>query len=116
MQKIPPSSGTDQEISGLQYDPAIQKLFKDAIEVLRLSGADENATGKYAHYYCFWAELKILVLVTVIVFAVAVIYFILFFLGGGVAREGIGSAVLFPNSFDVGILHLFCNMYNRQEA
>ena len=81
MQKIPPSSATDQEISGLQYDPAIQKLFKDAIEVLRLAGADEIATGKYAHYYCFWADLKILILVTdvYIVFIVGVIYFILFY-------------------------------------
>ena len=64
MHKTSSNSGTDQEISGLQYDPAIQKLFKDAIEVLRLAGADENATGKYAHYYCVWAELKILILGT----------------------------------------------------
>lgn len=71
------SNGTDQEISGLQYDPAIQKLFKDAMEVLRLAGADENGPGKYAHYYCFWTELKTLILVTIvfIVFLFVCIFF-----------------------------------------
>ena len=83
MQTIVSSSATDQEISDLQQDPAIQKLFKDAIEVLRFVGADENATGKYTHHYCFWTELKkcILILVSDM--------YCLFFVGGGVGGGGV---------------------------
>lgn len=33
---------SDQRISFIENDPVIQKLFEDAIEVLRLVGADEN--------------------------------------------------------------------------
>lgn len=53
MQKVPSSSATDEEISEIQNDPEVQKLFQDAKEVLRLAGAEENATGKCAYYYLF---------------------------------------------------------------
>ena len=33
---------SDQRTSFIENDPVIQKLFEDAIEVLRLVGADEN--------------------------------------------------------------------------
>ena len=50
MQKQPSISVTQEEISDIQHDPVIQKLFEDAIEVLRLAGADDRekatATGK----------------------------------------------------------------------
>ena len=36
----------DQQISFIQRDPFVKKLFEDAIKVLRLVGADENASGK----------------------------------------------------------------------
>ena len=42
MQKRPSSVATDQEISDIQNDPVLQKLFEDAIEVLRLAGADKG--------------------------------------------------------------------------
>jgi len=45
MQNIPSSSAPDQQVSDIQNDPVIKKLFEDAIEVLRLAGADENTTG-----------------------------------------------------------------------
>lgn len=45
MQKRPSISETKEEISDLQNDPLLQKLFEDAVEVLRLAGADEKATG-----------------------------------------------------------------------
>ena len=46
MQNFPSSSAPDQQVSDIQNDPVIKKLFEDAIEVLRLAGADENTTGK----------------------------------------------------------------------
>ena len=54
---------------------------------------------------------------TDIVFTVGLL-FILFYFIFLWGKKRIGSAVLFPNSLDVGILHLsvFCIMYNRQEA
>ncbi|KAJ7357810.1 hypothetical protein OS493_022620 [Desmophyllum pertusum] len=42
MQKQPSISVTQEEISDIQHDPVIQKLFEDAIEVLRLAGADDH--------------------------------------------------------------------------
>lgn len=46
MQKRPLFSETEEDISDLQNDPIVQKLFEDAIEVLRLAGAYEKDTGK----------------------------------------------------------------------
>ena len=45
MQKQPSISEAKEEISDLQNDPLLQKLFDDAVEVLRLAGAEEKATG-----------------------------------------------------------------------
>ena len=36
----------DEEISDTQNDPVVHELFEDAIEVLRLLGADEKFSGK----------------------------------------------------------------------
>ncbi|KAL9952504.1 hypothetical protein ACROYT_G039771 [Oculina patagonica] len=44
MQKGPPVSEARKEISDIQNNPVVQKLFEDAIEVLRLAGADKKAT------------------------------------------------------------------------
>lgn len=46
MQKRPSIFEKEKEISDIQSNPVVQKLFEDAIEVLRLVGADEKATGK----------------------------------------------------------------------
>lgn len=39
------SSTAQEEISGIENDPIIQSLFEDAIGVLCVAGADENARG-----------------------------------------------------------------------
>ena len=36
----------DEEISDTQNDSVVHELFEDAIEVLRLLGADEKLSGK----------------------------------------------------------------------
>ena len=46
MQKRPSFSATKEEICDVQNEPIVQKLFEDAIEVLRLAGAYEKDTGK----------------------------------------------------------------------
>ena len=46
MQKRPSFSATKEEICDVQSEPIVQKLFEDAIEVLRLAGAYEKDTGK----------------------------------------------------------------------
>ena len=46
MQKRPSICEKEEEISDVESDPVVQKLFEDAIEVLRLVGADEKTTGK----------------------------------------------------------------------
>ena len=46
MQKRPSFCEKEEEISDIQSDAVVQKLFEDAIEVLRLVGADEKSTGK----------------------------------------------------------------------
>ena len=52
MQKRPSLSATQEEISDVQNEPIVQKLFEDAIEVLRLAGAYEKDSGKLPG---FWA-------------------------------------------------------------
>jgi len=42
MQKRPSFSETKEEICDFQNEPIVQKLFEDAIEVLRLAGANEK--------------------------------------------------------------------------
>ena len=44
MQKPPPPSATKEEICDVQNEPIVQKLFEDAIKVLRLAGAYEKDT------------------------------------------------------------------------
>ena len=44
MQKPPPPSVTKEEICDVQNEPIVQKLFEDAIKVLRLAGAYEKDT------------------------------------------------------------------------
>ncbi len=61
MQKRPSISETKEDICDIQNDLVVQKLFEDAIEVLRLAGADEKATGKPAIY----VDIKMLLLLTV---------------------------------------------------
>ena len=46
MQKRPSLSATQEEICDVQNEPIVQKLFEDAIEVLRLAGAYEKDSGK----------------------------------------------------------------------
>lgn len=46
MQKRPSFSATKDEICDVQNEPIVQKLFEDAVEVLRLAGAYEKDTGK----------------------------------------------------------------------
>lgn len=46
MQKRPSFSATKDEICDVQNEPIVQKLFEDAIEVLRLAGVYEKDTGK----------------------------------------------------------------------
>lgn len=41
------SSTAQEEISGIENDPIIQSLFEDAIGVLCVAGADENAPAAY---------------------------------------------------------------------
>ena len=48
MQKRPSFSVTKEEISDIQNEPIVQKLFEDAMKVLRLAGADDEPTGKVA--------------------------------------------------------------------
>lgn len=67
MQKRPLFSETEEDISDLQNDPIVQKLFEDAIEVLRLAGAYEKDTGKVSALRLFsftTPEIKILILHT----------------------------------------------------
>lgn len=44
MQKPPSFSATKDEICDVQNEPFLQKLFEDAIKVLRLAGAHEKDT------------------------------------------------------------------------
>ena len=46
MQTPPCISVEDEEIYDTQNDPVVHELFEDAIEVLRLLGADEKLSGK----------------------------------------------------------------------
>lgn len=46
MQTPPCINVKDEEISDTQNDPVVHELFEDAIEVLRLLGADEELSGK----------------------------------------------------------------------
>lgn len=46
MQTPPCINVEDEEISVTQNDPVVHELFEDAIEVLRLLGADEKLSGK----------------------------------------------------------------------
>ena len=46
MQTPPCINVEDEEISETQNDPVVHELFEDAIEVLRLLGADEKLSGK----------------------------------------------------------------------
>lgn len=67
MQKRPLFSETEEDISDPQNDPIVQKLFEDAIEVLRLAGAYEKDTGKVSALRLFsftTPKIKILILHT----------------------------------------------------